>query len=243
MQSSDVKQYYVYVMLSRTHSRFGHAIRRVTGDTYSHASIAFDKDFKYLFGMGRFVNSVPVVAGLVREYPERFTLKRENYVEVIIYRIPVTKQQYMCGARRIREILRDSEGYFYNLYCTLTYPIFHGITSYKAYTCSELVVHLLKLMEVELPTDKEACCYTPEQMQELLAAYPVVHKGNLLDYVHSSIAGRPVFFRRFRCVRDSINTLYILILLACRIRVDFSPMKASMSRFFHRRTRQGHSAK
>lgn len=242
MQEPGVKQYDVYVMLSRTHSKFGQAIQRITRDTYSHASIAFDADFKYLFGMGRHHHRVPVVAGLIREYPERFTLKKHDYVEVIIYRIPVTREQYMLGARRVREIVRDSEGYLYNLYSTLTFPVFHGLETYKAYTCSEFVVYLLELMGVELPTDREAFRYTPQQMQELMSGFEVVHKGNLLDYVQDAPPRKTSFFRPVRMLGDTLDTVHVLVELIRRRQRIVHPGRTA----YRRRDnieRQKHSAK
>lgn len=230
MQEPGVKNYDIYVMLSRTHSKFGQTIQRITRDTYSHASIAFDADFKYLFGMGRHYHRVPVVAGLIREYPERFTLKKYDYVEVIIYRIPVTKEQYMLGARRVREIIRDSEGYLYNLYSTLTFPIFHGLETYKSYTCSELVVYLLELMGVELPMNREAFRYTPQQMEELMSGFEVVHKGNLLDYVHDAPPRETAFFRSVHMIRDSLDTVHVLTELIKRRRRMVHPGRAAYCR-------------
>lgn len=215
MQETTVKQYYVYIMLSQTQTGFARAIRKVTGNTYSHSSIAFDADLKHLYGFARYKSRVPVVAGLVREYPERFTLNKVDDVPVVIYRIPVTKEQYMIGARRVRDVIRDPEKYLYNLYAVLTYPAFKGFETYKAYTCSEFVVHLLTLMGVPLNISMPAYKYTPEQLMDVLRDYEMIFQGNLLDYADAS-EHRPAFFEAPDYVRDSIKTVYYLTRLVYR---------------------------
>lgn len=215
MQEKTVGQYYVYIMLSQTQTGFAKAIRRVTGDTYSHSSIAFDADLKHLYGFARYKSRVPVVAGLVREYPERFTLNKVDNVPVIIYRIPVTREQYMIGARRVRDVIRDPERYLYNLYAVLTYPAFKGFETYKAYTCSEFVIHVLTLMGVPLNISRPAWKYTPMQLIDVLRDYEMIFQGNLLDYADAT-EHRPAFFGTPDYVRDSIKTVWYLTSLLYR---------------------------
>lgn len=229
MQEPAVKQYYVYIMLSQTQTGFAKAIRKVTGNTYSHSSIAFDADLKHLYGFARYKCGVPVVAGLVREYPERFTLNKVDNVPVIIYRIPVTKEQYIIGARRVRDVIHDPEMYLYNLYSVLTYPVFKGFETYKAYTCSEFIVHVLTLMGVPLRTSKPAHKYTPEQLIDVLRDYEVIFKGNLLDYADAT-EHHPAFFKSPDYIRDSIATVYYLARLAYRGRGNLKPVKAAFYR-------------
>lgn len=224
MQAVAHKQYYVYIMLSQTQTGFARTIRKITGNTYSHSSIAFDADLKHMYGFARYRSRVPVVAGLVREYPERFTLNKVKNVPVRIYRIPVTKTQYMIGARSIRHVMRDRESYMYNLYSVLTYPLFRGIRTYKAFTCSEFIVFLLTIMGVPMRLSKHAYQYTPEQLIDVLRDYDVVFEGNLLDYADAS-EHRPAFFRSPNYVRDGISSAYYLARLAYRGRGNFNPAR------------------
>lgn len=228
MQETAVKQYYVYIMLSQTQTGFARAIRRVTGNTYSHSSIAFDEELKHLYGFARFKYKVPVVAGLVREYPERFALNKVDNVPVVIYRIPVTKEQYMIGANRVRDVIQDPEKYLYNLYAALTYPVFKGFETYKAYTCSEFVVSVLTLMGVPLHISEPAYKYTPEQLMEVLSDYEMIFEGNLLDYADTS-EHRPAFFETPNYLKAGIETIHYLLLLVYR-RGSLRSLKAAANR-------------
>lgn len=224
---------FVYVMLSQTQSGFGRMIRKVTGNTYNHSSIAFDAELKHLYGFGRLKNRVPVVAGLVREYPERFTLNKVDSVPVVIYRIPVTRQQYQKGIRRVKEILNDPEVYLYNLFSVLTYPLFKGFRTYKAYTCSEFVVHILGIMGVKMNNGKSAHKYTPEQLMEVLRDYEIIYEGNLLDYVDDATEHIPTFFESPDYVNDSIATVYTLARLVYRSKASFGSLKTAFYRYTH----------
>lgn len=218
MQKNGVDQHYIYVMLSQTPTGFGRLIRKVMGYTYNHTSIAFDEEFRELYGMGRKVHNVPVNAGLVREYPERFTLNQCDNVPVLIYRIPVTKEQYDRGYARLHEIMEDEEGYLYNLYSALTYPLFRGFGTYKAYTCSEFVAHMLKLMEVPVNMVKDTSYYTPNHMPELLEGFEVYYKGNLLDYVTDLSEHNPLYFQypgHMSAGKDTICILGKLVYRRC----------------------------
>lgn len=215
MQNGTVNERYIYVMLSQTPTGFGKTIRKVMGYTYNHTSIAFDKELVQLYSFGRKVHKVPVVAGLVREYPERFSLNVTSDVPVRIYRIPVTQEQYDIGLSRIQEILDDEDEYLYNLYSVLLYPVFRGFSTFKAYHCTEFVAHLLQRMKVELHEDKPACGITPEGMKVLLQDYEICYEGNLLEYVSDLSEHRPVYFRSPN-MKDGIATVYTLGRLVCR---------------------------
>ncbi len=225
--ATEEEQRYVYVMISQTPTGFGKLIRRFGGMKYNHTSISFDRDMHQLYGFARKVHRVPVVAGLVHEFPKRFSLNKVDNVPVIIYRIPVTVAQYRAGLKKLKEIQEDKEEYLYNLFSVITYPIFGGFKSYKAYTCSEFVVHLLETMNVPINTKKPAHKITPEQMEDVLKDYEVVYDGNLLEYVSDPDVTSPVYFQPPRYFRDGVATVYTLGRLAYRARGNLSPMRAT----------------
>jgi hypothetical protein len=176
------QKYNVYIMISQTPTKFGGYIRRFGKIKYNHASIAFDHQLNELYSFGRMQNNNPMGAGLVREYVERFTLRKKMYVAVRIYRISVTKEQYLAGKKRISEIALDPDGYMYNLLSVLSFPLFHGFKTYKAYTCSEFVAHILREMDALVCEHKPCHQYIPEEMGEACGGV-LVFEGNLLDYL------------------------------------------------------------
>jgi len=207
MQSED-RNYYVYVILSKTPTGFGKMIRKFGRIEYNHASIAFDKELKEMYSFGRKQHQVPIVAGFVMEYPERFSLKTNYQVNAMIYRIPVTRSQYILGKERIQQIANDDE-YLYNLFSVLLFPFVHGFSTFKAYTCAEFVVHVLKYMNITLKDDKMCCQYTPEEIGEIFQQY-LYFKGNLLDYCSTNSTSCEYFFQSPSYLRATLSSLHII---------------------------------
>ena len=176
------RDYYIYLVISETPTEFGKLIRRFGKIKYNHASIAFDEDLRYLYSFGRRQYKNPMNAGLVREYPDRFTLRRFSRINVRIYKVPVTKDQYLQAKSRILEIKHDDDGYLYNLFSVLSYPLlrrcFH---TYKSFTCAEFVAHMMRHVGIFREPDKFSCDYTPEDIGERVKDW-LFFDGNLLDY-------------------------------------------------------------
>lgn len=170
---------YIYVVLSRTPSKFAWAIRTFGRINYNHASIAFDSDLKELWSFARKMNNLPIDAGVVREFPERFTLNKVNNIPIRIYRVPVNPRQYNLIRNRVMELHNDM-GYHYNIFSALLYPIAGGFKTDRAYTCSEFVSALLdEYTDVAITRPCEAIL--PEELHEILETF-LVYDGNLLDY-------------------------------------------------------------
>ena len=150
-----------------------------------------------MYAFGRYKNSNPVHAGMVKEYLERFTLRKESSVKTKIYEVSVTKEQYLQGKKRILEIRHDREGYLYNLFSVLSYPLFHGFHTYKAYTCAEFVAHMMSVMEIPLDATADIHSVTPQQMSETMAGR-LVFQGNLLDFWRERQTVNNDFFSEIR---------------------------------------------
>lgn len=172
------KNKYLYVMVSRTPTKTGYIIRKIGHVKYNHTSVALDEALSEMYGFSRRQHNTLLIAGLMHETLERFTLRKYSNIDVIVFRIPVSDRQYDDIKRRIYEIERDSE-YLYNYISVLTYPFMHGLETYKAFTCAEFVMFLLK--SIGFVPDKRLCSYTPDDMLSVLSGF-IYFKGNLLDY-------------------------------------------------------------
>lgn len=209
------EQRFLYIVFSSTPSRFGRMIRYASGARFNHVSISFDAKLRKLYSFGRRRNSIPINAGLVHEHPERFSLKKVNYVSVRIYRIPITKQQVRIGKKRIRQILQD-ENYLYNLYSVLFYPIFKGFYTYKAYTCVEFVMHMLYTMGIPVETDKPGYKYLPDELESLLDS-EAHFEGNLLDYAIAGKALNKDFFEPILTYREQMYATGISVIILTKL--------------------------
>lgn len=203
---------YIYIMLSRTPSKFAKLIRRTMGIEYNHASVALDEDLNHLYAFGRYKNRVPVVAGLVKEHASRFTLCKESDVQIKLYKLPVTKEQYEQICNIIETILEDEE-YQYNLFSALTFPVLKGFETYKAYTCIEFVMYLLA--EVGMELEKPIYSYQPEELVYLLQEHEC-YSGNLLEYREFEQDPEHEFFERSKRTHAWKATAAVLVILLYR---------------------------
>lgn len=169
---------YIYVVISKTPSKFAKVIRKTMGVEYNHASLALDENLRQIYAFARYKNQIPVAAGLVKEHPSRFTLCKDEDVKIKIFKVPVSYMQYADICRSIIEIMNDRE-YQYNLFSALTYPVFRGFETYKAYTCVEFVMNML--LEAGIELHKPTWSYQPQELVELLHEYEI-YTGRLLDY-------------------------------------------------------------
>ena len=104
---------HLYVMLSHTNTGFGRLIRRVSRCHYNHAAIAFDEDLAQLYSFARKLHDIPLSAGLTRETPAMYAMGQQQ-VDVIIYRVPVSDQDYTVARRTVQMMCRDGD-YIYNV--------------------------------------------------------------------------------------------------------------------------------
>ena len=211
----DARKYHIYIVLSQTPSKFGRIIRRLDGSEYNHASISFDDKLNQLYSFGRYRNSNPVHAGIVKEYLERFTLMKVSTIKTRIYEVQVTKDQYLLGKKRILEIKHDREGYLYNLFSVLSYPLFHGFHTYKAYTCAEFVAHMLTVMGISVGETEGIHSVTPQYLSDTVEG-SLVFQGNLLDYWLERQAVENDFFDETRYREVAVKSCSIAVRLIYR---------------------------
>lgn len=170
--------YYIYFMVSKTPTRFGGLIRKVGKSKYNHSSIGLDEELKELYGFARTQHNIIFLGGLMLENMDRYTLRKSDYVDVVIFKVPVTLEQYTWVKETVNRVHHDEE-YMYNLFSVLSYPITHGFETYKAYTCVEFVMHILEYLGYQPPYPAYRC--KPDDLLILLKDY-IFYQGNLLDY-------------------------------------------------------------
>ena len=172
------KQRYIYILISQTATKFGYVLRTIGRIRYNHAAIALDPQLKEWYSFARKQYRTVLIGGIVKESIERYTLRKCAHVQVTIFRIPVTEEQYMRVTKQIMRIRQDQE-YKYNLFSVLTYPITKGFSIYKAYSCIEFVMSMLESMGYKLR--KPAPQYTPDELLQIFDKQ-IWFQGNLLDY-------------------------------------------------------------
>lgn len=84
----------LYVMLSRTGTTMGKAIRLVTRYGYNHVSLTLDPSFQSWVSFARHVRDIPLAGGFVKETPVRFQATKGPLL-VKIYRFDIPESR--CG--------------------------------------------------------------------------------------------------------------------------------------------------
>ena len=198
------KEKYIYIMVSATFTKVGKMVRFATKSTYSHASISFSANMDKLYSFGRFYHCMPFIGGLVSETLNRFTLKSAKRVNIKIFKIPVTEEQFYAAYNRVQEIAADDE-YAYNLVSAATFCLKHGVERYKTYVCSEFVSHILRIARPDLASDKPDCKVQPDDFTVLLKDYEI-YDGALASYDKFIDIENEEYFRKFSKITQFMQT-------------------------------------
>lgn len=184
----------IYVVLSATPTKIGRVIRAVTRSSYNHASISLSRDLGEMYSFARYRASNALVGGFIKEFPERLTLGKNKSVNIKVYRIPVSDEQYEQVRSFIYGIRDCEEKYIYNSLAVLGRPFDIGSNTYKAYVCSDFVLRALMQAGLEFESTK----LTPGQMEKVLEPF-LYFSGTLHDYAPAPESSALVeeFFRRY----------------------------------------------
>lgn len=198
----------VYIMISQTHTKFARWVRKLGRTNYNHAAISLDAELNQLYAFARPQHNAVLLARLVHENVFRYTLGKYNYVNVVIFRLEVTDEQYEWIEQTIRKILDDHE-YIYNLLSVLSYPALRGFSTYKAFSCVEFIMFVLQSLGYEVT--RPLYQYKPDDLLEVLG-HVVFFRGNLLDYrADSGDEYNYLSPLTFRLMRDSATVLKELL--------------------------------
>ncbi len=198
----------IYVVLSSTPTMMGKIIRVFTRSFYNHSSISLTENLNEMYSFARYRASNPLVGGFVKEFPERFTLGKQEDVCIKVFSIPVTEEQYETIKLFIYKMKQDREENIYNSLAALGVLLGYKFDTYKAYTCSDFVVRTL----IEGNVLWDACLsknIIPDEIHMLLEKY-ATYSGFLNAY--KPITGvnydAEDFFEKSRAVNEVAYTLY-----------------------------------
>lgn len=188
---------HLYIVISKTATRFGYMLRKVGKVKYNHAAVALDPELNEMYSFARKQYKTPLIVGMVKENVERYTLRKSSDIQVVIFKIPVTQEQYDDVNKMIQDMWNDRE-YLYNLFSVLTWPVTKGFAIYKAYSCIEFTMTVMERTGYTLT--KPAYQYTPDELLDLFSEY-IYFQGNILDYkkntVHDDAYFLPMSFEQF----------------------------------------------
>lgn len=171
--------HYIYIIISRTQTKFARLLRMVGGMKYNHSAISLDRELSEMYAFSRPQHRSLFLGKLVRETLDRYTLKKNHKIPVVVFQLPVSLEQYAQIRNLFQQIMLDSE-YMYNLFSVLTYPITRGFSTYKSFNCTEFAAHILKILDYPFP--QPAYRYKPDDLVHILEPY-LIFDGDLRDYM------------------------------------------------------------
>lgn len=155
----------IYIVLSRTSTKISKVIRIFTNSQFNHVSISLDENLNQIYGFTRQQYQTPFLGRLVKESITHYTLNKEDEVPIKVYKIPVSDEMYTHVNNKVLEIFNDPE-YIYNLFSVISYPITKGFETYKAFSCIEFAMMILK--EIGFEVEKPFHQYMPDDLQSIL---------------------------------------------------------------------------
>lgn len=205
----------IYIVLSRTETGFARALRSVGHLNYNHSAIALDEDLKEMYSFARSEQYGYLTARLVHETTDRYLVNAKD-IPIKVYRVPVTKEQHDWVRNTIHEIM-DDPSYRYNLISVLTYPIFGGFSTYKAFSCAEFVAYVLQ--QLGYTPRKPLHRYRPDDLHALLSEY-LCYDGKLLSFTKVRTKSED-YFRPFSMSLFNASVVAACVLLRRSIPVLF----------------------
>ena len=215
---------FIYVILSRTYTRIGKLIRYCSKSQFNHVSISLDENMSEMYSFARLSAKNPFVGGMVKENPYRFSLGHCREVEVKIYCIPVTEEQYNEVKSFVYNTYTDDEKYYYNLIGVFNVLFKSNLQVYKTYICTEFVSEVFRQGGIEL-LEKRCNLVSLKDFEENLDQY-LMYNGNLYEYPHLcdqykeyNFWEKDEFFMKKGFRKEVINTLTVLAILINRFHI------------------------
>ncbi len=200
-------QTYVYILISRSSTGIAKAIRLLGQQYFSHCAISLDGELRQIYAFARPEKHAPLMGRLVHESLDRYTLRRDTSVPVVLFRIPVSQEQYAWAEQSILAAYSDRDC-VYNLFSVVTYPLVKGMTLPNSYTCIEFIAYILQNFGYLQKKPKHK--YTPDDLVTELDDF-IVYRGDVRECMTAN-PGDGRYFAPFRwhIVTGSLRTLWLL---------------------------------
>jgi len=170
----------VYLLLTRSQTYVGRFIHLMTGDEYTHVSLALDRDLARLYSFGRKYMHFALPGGFIPENIHGGIYRRYSETQCLIYELPVSEEVYDQIERHIRGMLTRINEYRYNLLGVVLCQMDIAHVRSRHYFCSQFVADTLeKGGAVRLP--KPASLMRPNDFR-LLPGLRRVYCGPLCQY-------------------------------------------------------------
>ena len=140
-KSKKNKTHPVYVLLMHSGTMLSNAIKKVTGNEFSHSSISFDSSMNSMFSFGRKFESNPFIAGLVREDIDKAFFKRP--IPYALYVTFVDDDEFNTMKSNLFNMIKRGDELSYNMEGLIKYMVGANPETENKLFCSEFVATIL----------------------------------------------------------------------------------------------------
>lgn len=169
----------LYIVLTQTYSILAKTIKLITKDTYSHASLSFDKKCNEMYSFGRKYRYFPFYGIFKKENLKEGLFKNKGSL-IAIYEINVTENQFDEAKKRVGQIKNNNKGY--NI-IGLLLAKFRIKLNRSKYYCSEFVYDVLSYKDVNLINDKDVR-FKPEELIKGLNGKKIF-EGEIREFINT----------------------------------------------------------
>lgn len=161
----------IYLLLVRSQTCLSRTIHALTGDSYTHVSIAFDGALTTLCSFARFDACCPLPAGLVHEQPAAGYYGAHPEIPCALLAVPVSEAGYARARAHAEAMLARQDAtarraYRYSVLGLLACRAGLPLRRSGRYFCSQFVSQLLALTgDVALPGPPELM--RPQELAQL----------------------------------------------------------------------------
>ncbi|MBQ4105833.1 MAG: hypothetical protein IJC86_05555 [Clostridia bacterium] len=127
---------HLYIMISRTHTGIGKAIRRFSRYTYNHVSLTLDPTFRRWVSFARYIHNAPLYGGFIVEPVERYLADGNgDDVLVRIFKVEISDEDYSRLTELFSKAGNLNSGYVYNIFDIVAASVKLRAPVNGAYTC------------------------------------------------------------------------------------------------------------
>jgi len=133
----------IYIVISYTGTSISKIIKMYTKHTYTHVSIALDRELEELYSFARLYKYSVFPAGFVHEGIDVGTFKRFEETKAAVFSKEVTEQQYKKIQYVIKQMEKEKSKYKYNFLGLIAMPLGKKIARENHFYCTEFVKYVL----------------------------------------------------------------------------------------------------
>ena len=195
----------LYVMISKTHTGIGKAIRKFSRYPYNHVALTLDPHFRNWVSFARYMKDVPLYGGFVAEPVERYLADSEaDTVEVRIFALDISEEHYENLNRLFSYAGNLESGMVYNLFDIIAATVGAKIRISNAYTC-------LGFARAVLGKDYRSIKALDKDLESHL-----IYEGPLADLATDSGDRSDMYFTKLGFIKGTRKTLKTFATLTLR---------------------------